>query len=135
MKILVLLIAIYTPVMLLIHLSTGKILRAWNEQPDSWIRRWFPPRRALRTEGIFWLLALAAWFFWRPLAWKVLVVIFAVIHLSIWGADEFAIRRKSASAFTTTPVMRRVIVAFDLVEAFVLAAVEVIAVSYLTHAR
>lgn len=35
MKILALLIAIYTPLMLVIHVSTGKILTAWNEQSDS----------------------------------------------------------------------------------------------------
>ena len=60
MKILALVIAIYAPVMLLIHLSTGKILRAWSEQPASWISRWFPARRALRTEALFWLLAVSA---------------------------------------------------------------------------
>jgi len=135
MKILALLVAIDTPVMLLIHLSTGKILNAWNEQPASWISRWFSPRRALRTEALFWLLALAAWFLWRALAWKVLVVVFAVIHLGLWGADEFAGNRKNVSAFTATPKMRRVIVAFDLVEAFVLAALGVAAVSYLTRPR
>jgi len=135
MKILALLVAIYAPVMLLIHLSTGKILKAWNEQSDSWINRWFPPRRALRTEALFWLLALAAWFLWRPLAWKIVVVVFAVIHLGIWGANEFAVNRKSVSALTATPNMRRVIVAFDLVEAFVLAAVGAVAVLYLTRAR
>lgn len=53
MKILALLIAIYTPLMLLIHVSTGKILRAWNEQSDSWISRRFTPQRALRIEALF----------------------------------------------------------------------------------
>ena len=134
MKILALLIAIYSPAMLLIHVSTGKILKAWNEHPDSWISRWFPPRRALRTEALFWFLALAAWFLWQSLVWKVLVIMFAVIHLGIWGADEFAANRKKGSSFTASPTMRQVIVAFDLVEAFVLLAIGVAAIVYLTHA-
>ena len=134
MKIFALVIALYAPVMLLIHLATGKILRAWKEQPASWISRWFPPRRALRTEALFWLLALAAWFLWRSLAWKVLVVTFAVIHLGIWGAGEFRANRNNVSISTAAPNLRRVIVVFDLVEAFVLAAMGVLAVAYLIHA-
>jgi len=135
MKILALLIAVYVPVMLMIHVSTGKILKAWNEHPDSWISRWFPPRRALRTEAAFWLLALAAWFLWRPLVWKVLVVVFAAIHLGIWAAGEFRVNRKDGSAFTTSPTVKRIIVVFDFAEAFVLAALEVVAVLYLAHPR
>jgi len=134
MKILVLAIAIYAPVMLLIHVSTGKILRAWNEQPSSSISRWFPPRRALRTEALFWFLALAAWFLWRSLAWKVLVILFAVIHLGIWAADEFRVNGKNGPAFTASPTMKRAIVAFDLVEAIFIAAMGVVAISYLAHA-
>jgi len=134
MKILALLVAIYTPVMLLIHLSTGKILRAWNEQPGSSISRWFPPRCALRTEALFWFLALAAWFLWRPLVLKILVIVFAVIHLAIWAAGEFRTNGKKGSAFTASPTMKRAIVAFDLAEAFILAALGVVAILYLTHA-
>ena len=73
MRFLAIIIAIYVPVMLLIHVSTGRILKAWNEQPGSRLSRWFPPRRALRVEAVFWLLALAAWSLWRPLAWKAVV--------------------------------------------------------------
>jgi hypothetical protein len=57
--------------MLLIHLSTGKILRAWNEQSDSWISRRFTPPRALRIEALFWLLALAAWSFRSLCGWQI----------------------------------------------------------------
>lgn len=131
MRVLGLFVAIYAPVMLLIHVSTGKILEAWNEQPDSWISRWFPPGRALRVEGVFWLLALAAWPLWRPLVWKVLVVIFALIHLGIWGAGELTADRQEGSAFTTSPTVKRIIVVFDAVEAFVLVALGVVTVLYL----
>jgi len=133
MRILALLIAIYAPVMLLIHVSTGRILRAWNEQPDSRISRWFTPRRALRVEGLFWLLALAAWSLWQPLVWKVLVVLFASIHLGIWGAGEFTTGRQKGPAFTTSPTVKRIIIIFDSVEAFVLAALGVVAGLYLIH--
>lgn len=134
MRTLALVIAIYVPVMLLIHVSTQKILKAWDEQPDSRISRWFPPRRALRVEGVFWLLALAAWSLWQPLAWKVLVSFFATVHLAIWGTGEFRIARKDPSVFTTSPAMNRAIVVFDLLEAFVLAALGFLAVLFLIHA-
>ncbi len=131
MRILALVIAIYAPVMLLIHVSTARILKAWNEQPASRISRWFTPRRALRVEGVFWLLALAAWSLWQPLAWKVLVVVFALIHLGIWGAGELTTGRQKGPAFTASPTVKRIVVIFDSVEAFVLAALEVVAVLYL----
>ncbi|MGA8182712.1 MAG: hypothetical protein WB819_03605 [Terriglobia bacterium] len=133
MRILALVIAIYAPVMLLIHVSTARILKAWNEQPASRISRRFTPRRALRVEGVFWLLALAAWSLWQPLAWKVLVVLFAAIHLAIWAAGELQAATKNAPAFTTSPAMNRAIVAFDLLEAFLLAALGVLAVFFLLH--
>jgi len=120
--------------MLLIHLSTGRILKDWNQRPDSWISRWFPPLRALRVEGIFWLLVLAAWSLWRPLAWKIVLVVFAAIHLAIWAADEFGGRARGLSAFNVGPKMERIIVTFDLVESAVLATVGVVAVMYLMHA-
>ena len=131
MKVLALIIAIYTPVMLLIHVSTGKILKAWNEQPESLISRWFTPRRALRVEGVFWMLAVAAWSLWRPLVWKVLVVTFALIHLGIWGAGELTPNRQKGPAFTTSPAVERIIVIFDSVETLVLAALGVVTALYL----
>jgi hypothetical protein len=134
MKILAVVVAAYTPLMLLIHLSTGRILKDWNQRPDSWISRWFPPLRALRVEGIFWLLVLAAWSLWRPLAWKIVLVVFAAIHLAIWAADEFGGRARGLSAFNVGPKMERIIVTFDLVESAVLATVGVVAVMYLMHA-
>lgn len=133
MKVLGLLIAFYTPVMLLIHVTTSKILKAWNEHTDSWISRRFPPKRALRVEGIYWILALAAWPLWQPMIWKVLVVLFAMIHLGIWSASEFTAGRKQESFFTTSRTMNQIIVAFDSVEAMVLAALEVVAVLFLTR--
>ena len=132
MRILAFIIAIYSPVMLVIHVSTAKILRTWK-QPDSWISRWFPPRCALRVEGVFWLLALASWFLWRSLAWKILVIVFAVIHLAIWAADEFRVSRKDGPAFTVSPAVTRAIVVFDAVEAVVLAGIGTVAIMYLVQ--
>lgn len=133
MRTLALVITIYTPVMLLIHVSTGRILRAWNEQPDSRISRWFTPRRALRVEGAFWLLTLAAWSLWQPLLWKVVVSLFATIHLAVWAAGEFRGARKNFPVFTTSLAMNRIIVVFDLLEAFVLVALGFLAVLSLIH--
>jgi len=135
MNILAFLIAIYALVMILLHVFTGKILKTWREQPGSRISRWCPPRLALRTEGLFWLLALAAWFLWASLALKVLVVVFAAIHLGIWGASELKGNSNMVSAFNTTPATRRAIVVFDLIEALVLTALSVLAVLYLIHGR
>lgn len=134
MRTLALVIAIYTPVMLLIHVSTGKILIAWNEQPDSRTSRWFTPRRALRVEGAFWLLALAAYFLWQSLAWKILVIAFAAIHLGIWATGEFRSSGEGGSVFGHSPAISRAIVAFDAVEAVVLVGIGAVAVLYLTHA-
>jgi len=134
MNVLAFLIVVYALVMILLHVSTGRILKIWQEQPGARISRWFPPRRALRTEGLFWLLALVAWVLWKPLALKVLVVVFAAIHLGIWGASEVKGNRNTVSAFNGTPGVRRAIVAFDLVEALVLAAAALVAILYLTHA-
>ncbi len=135
MKTLAVIIVAYTPVMLLIHLSTGKILKAWNKRSDSWINRRFPPRRALRVEALFWLLTLAAWSMWQPLAWKVVVALFGAIHLGIWGAGELTANRDNGLVLAHGGTMQRVIVVFDLVEAFVLAAVGVVAVLYLIQAK
>lgn len=132
---LALVIAIYSPVMLLIHVSTGKILSAWNQQPDSWISRWFPPRRALRVEGVFWLLVLGVWPLWRTLVMKILVVIFALVHLGIWGAGELKANSQKGSGLTTSPTVERIIVIFDSVEALILVALGVATVVYLIHAR
>lgn len=135
MNILAFLVAVYALVMILLHVFTGKILKTWHEQPGSRISRWFPPRLALRTEGLFWLLALGAWFLWVSLVLKVLVVVFAAIHLSIWGASELKRKSNMVSALNTTPAMRRAIVVFDLTEALMLTALSVLAVLYLIHGR
>jgi len=135
MKILALLVAAYAGVMLVIHVCTAKILNAWKEQRDSWISRWFPPRRALRTEASFWILAPAAWPFWSGLACKILVVMFAAIHLVAWGAGEFRRNNNNVPLSSASPAIRRAIVAFDLVEALFLAALGVLATMYLSQPR
>lgn len=135
MRILALAIAIYSPVMLLIHVSTGKILSAWNQQPNSSISRWFPPQCALRVEGMYWLLALGAWPLWRALVLKILVVLFALVHLGIWGAGELKANSQKGSGLTTSPKVKRIIVIFDSVEALILVALGVATMLYLIHAR
>ncbi|MGH9360027.1 MAG: hypothetical protein ACRD1O_12755 [Terriglobia bacterium] len=136
MKILALVIIAYTAVMLLIHVSTGKILKAWNGPAGSWIKRRFPPQRALRVEALYWLLTLAAWPLWPSSAWKTLVVVFAAIHLTVWGAGELRTIRLSGEGDlpAQTHHAHRAIIAFDLVEAAVLIAVGWLTVLYLLHA-
>ncbi|MGH9437246.1 MAG: hypothetical protein ACRD22_04945 [Terriglobia bacterium] len=135
MKILALIVAAYTVVMLLIHVSTAKILDAWNGPAGSWIKRWFPPQRALRVEALYWLLTLAAWPLWPSSAWKTLVVVFAAIHFAVWGAGELRTIHLSGGGdlSSETHQARGVIIVFDLVEAAVLVAVGWLTVFYLLH--
>jgi len=132
MNALALVIAIYAPLMLVLHVFTGKILSAWRKAPDSRISRWFTARRILRTEALFWLLALASWFLWRSLALKILVVTFALIHLVLWGTDEFARRE---AFFVPSSALSRAIVVFDLVEAVALFGIGTVAILHLSHLR
>ncbi|MDE3178925.1 MAG: hypothetical protein KGM47_04615 [Acidobacteriota bacterium] len=136
MKILAFIIIAYTAVMLLIHVSTAKILEAWDESvgpAGSWIKRRFPPQRALRVEALYWVLTLVAWSFWRSLGWKVVVVVFAAIHLGIWAAGELhAIRLNSSDAVpANNHKAHRAIIAFDLIEAVMLVAIAWLSVLYL----
>lgn len=136
MKILAFVVIAYTLVMLLIHVSTGKILKAWNGPAGSLIKRRFPPQRALRVEALYWLLTLAAWPVWPSSAWKTLVVVFAAIHLAVWGAGELRTIRLSGDGNlpAQTHYAHRAIIVFDLIEAVVLVAVGCLAVLYLLHA-
>jgi hypothetical protein len=125
MRILAILIAVYTPAMLLIHLSTAKILKAWNGEASTWIKRRFSPRRALRIEAFSWLLALGAWPLWRGPAWKIGVALFSGIHLAIWlaGGSRLIHLTAGEDGHDLTGAHYRAIVAFDLIEAAVLVAV------------
>lgn len=137
MKTLALIIAIYTLPMLLIHLSTSKILEAWDGVGSSWIKRQFSPRRALRVEALYWLLSLAAWPLWRVATWKTLVVLFAGIHLGIWLSGEFGILQLGSEGGNNAAHGRRLnraIITFDLIEAVVLAAIGAHTALYLLHA-
>lgn len=138
MTILAFILIAYTLLMLLIHVSTGKILKAWGGPADSWIKVRFPPQRALRVEALYWLLACAGWTLWRPLAWKILIVVFAAIHLAVWLAFELNalhIGGSDAASPRGAGGLHQVIVAFDLIEAFVLAAAGIMALLFLLYAR
>ena len=140
MTILAFILIAYTVVMLLIHVSTGKILEAWDggSGPAAlWIQRRFPPQRALRVEALYWALSLVAWSIWPSFGWKIAVVVFAAIHLGIWAAGELhAIRLKSDEALTAkSHKVHRTIIAFDLVEAALLVAIAWLSVLYLQRTR
>jgi hypothetical protein len=133
MVILAIFIAAFTPLMLLIHLSTARILKAWRREASSWIKRWFSPRRALRVEAVYWTLVLAAWPLWRGYGWKIVVGLFAGIHLAFWVAGELhpiPVTGSVQPAQGLTGRHQRFIVAFDLIEAVILCAVGWIAFLY-----
>lgn len=122
MKILAFVLIAYTLVMLLIHLTSWKLLQKWNGPADSWINQRFSAQVALRVEALYWLLVLVSWPFWPSAAWKAVVVAFAVIHLGVWLEGE--LRRARVGALSSPPVAaHRFIVAFDLVEAGALVAI------------
>lgn len=128
MRILAFAILAYTAVMLVIHLSSWKLLQKWAGAEDSWARRWFSAQVALRVEAVYWLLVLAMWPLWPSPGWKVLVVVFAIIHLGAWAAGELRKCREGGLPVLPTKA-RRFIVGFDLVEAVALAAIAWLAVA------
>lgn len=122
MKILAFVLIAYTAVMLLIHVTSWKLLEQWNAPGDSWAKRRFSAQTALRVEALYWLLVLASWPFWPSVGWKAVVVVFAVIHLGAWLEGE--LRRARVGGLSSPPVKaHRFIVAFDLVEAGALVAI------------
>ncbi|MFZ0662924.1 MAG: hypothetical protein WAM66_09555 [Acidobacteriaceae bacterium] len=132
MKVLALVLIAYTAVMLLIHVTSGKLFKLWNGPGDSWVKRWFSAQVALRVEALYWLLVLASWPFWPSGGWKTVVVVFAVIHLGAWLAGERQVLRSGAPS-ALPPKARRFVVAFDLVEAVALVAIAWLTVLHLLH--
>ena len=122
MKVLAFVLIGYTAVMLLIHVTSWKLLKQWNGPGDSWARRRFSAQTALRVEALYWLLVLASWPFWPSAGWKVVVVVFAVIHFGAWIVGE--LRAGQVGTVPGPPVkVQRTIVGFDLVEAGALVAI------------
>lgn len=135
MKILVLLLLAYTAVMLLIHVSTGKLSKEWDGPAESWIKSQFSPQRVLRFEALYWSFSLAIWTLWPSPAWKAVVVVFAVIHLGVWMANELHLIHldDGDAPPARTRKTHRLIIAFDLVEAGALVAIAWLAVSDVLH--
>jgi hypothetical protein len=135
MTIFAFLLLAYTSVMLLIHVSTGKLLKEWDGPAESWIKRQFPPRRALRVEALYWSLCLGTWHLWPSPAWKAVIIVFAVIHLGAWMASElhvFQLNVRDPPSAQTSKT-RRLIIAFDLIEAGALVAIAWLSVLYVLH--
>jgi hypothetical protein len=119
----------YTAVMLLIHVTSWKLLQLWSGPGDSWAKRWFSAQAALRVEAVYWLLILVSWPFWPSAGWKAVVVVFAVIHLGAWLVGE--LRTLRVGGLPGPPRnAHRFIVAFDLVEAGALVAIAWFAVMH-----
>lgn len=127
MRILAFVLIAYTALMLLIHVTSWKLLQKWAGAGDSWAKRWFPSRAALRVEAVYWLLALAIWPFWPSTGWKAVVAVFAVIHLGAWLVGELRSAREGPPSVLPRKA-HRFIVAFDLVEAGALVAIAWLAV-------
>lgn len=119
----------YTAVMLLIHVTSWKLLREWAAPGDSRLKRRFSARAALWVEAVYWAFLVASWRFWPSPAWKAIVVFFAVIHIAVWLAGEAETKRHGASSPPPAKA-RRYIVGFDLVE-----AVALIAIAWVTAVR
>jgi hypothetical protein len=118
-------IAICTLAMLAVHVSSWKLVEAWYDTGGSRLGRIFTPRHVLRGEAAYWILALAAWPLWRPLAMKVVVGTFAAIHIAAWLAGEMK-RTGVIAGPADAPSRCRLataIIAFDLIEALALVAV------------
>jgi hypothetical protein len=128
MKILAAVLIACTAVMLLIHVTSWKLLQLWSGPGYSWVNRWFSAQAALRVEAIYWLLILVSWSFWPSAGWKAVVVVFAVIHLGAWLVSELRTRR--VGGLLSSPQNAHwLIVAFDLVEAGTLVAIAWFAVT------
>ncbi len=135
MPALTVILLIYTVLMLGLHLTSWKLLEKWHAAEDSWVRRRLPVMRLLRIEAGYWLLALAVWPWWSFVT-KVVVAVFAGIHIALWISTEWkrihdgtlpgqgALTRKSVLVVTT----------FDLVEALALITLGYSALSLLLHA-
>lgn len=122
MKVLAFVLIGYTAVMLLIHVSSWKLLKQWDGAGDSWVKRRFSAQVALRVEALYWLLVLASWPFWPSVGWKAVVVVFAVIHLFAWVVGELRAVRTGGSPSLPRKT-HRYIVGFDLAETGVLVAI------------
>ena len=116
---------ITTPAMLAIHLASYKLVQQWCAPNSSWAARWLPPMRLLRLEAGHWVLALAAWPLWRSVAAKMLVMVFASLHLIGWIGAEFRGARlhQTFAKEPYRPVVALGVAAFDLVEFFALLVV------------
>lgn len=133
MKIVAIVMMVYSGVMLLIHVSSWKLLAKWSRPGDSWIKRRFPPLLALRVEALYWFFCLASWHLWPSAAWKVMITVFAFVHLTIWIASELKILPPGALAGHARKT-RQSIVTFDAFEAAALVAILWLAVVSLRYA-
>ena len=135
MRFLAFLLLAYTAVMLLIHVSTAKLLREWGGPTESWIKMQFSPQRALRVEALYWAFSLAGWVLWPSFAWKTMVVVFAAIHLGIWVASELHVIPLNIGNVPSaqTSKTHRIIIAFDLAEAVALVVMAWLTLSYVLH--
>lgn len=132
MKILAFILIAYTAVMLLIHLTSWKLLQKWSGPEDSWTRRRLSAQVVLRIEALYWLLVLASWPFWPSTSWKAVVAVFAAIHLGAWLVGELrSVRAGPPQALPRKA--HRYIIAFDLVEAGALVAIAWFAAVHLPY--
>ena len=116
------LLLVYASLMLVIHVTSWKLVEHWYGGA-SWVKRWLPLDRVVRGEAVFWVLVLLAWPLWRPRAFRIIIAIFAVIHLVVWIVVDA--RRNRGPLLAGWPIRKitRSLATFDSIEALVLAGI------------
>jgi len=115
----------FTALMLAIHVSAWWLVRSWYGARDSWAGRALAPIGVLRFEAAYWTLALAAWALWRSVPMKLLVAVFAALHLAGWMWGELKRRDSAAGVRSGRPprYLPAIVTAFDWVETLALLAI------------
>ncbi len=91
----------------------------------------------LRVEALYWALVLAAWPLWRSVYARVVLAVFAAIHIGVWFAAEWRPARlaNAPESPSSRRALARVVTAFDSIEVLPLVAVAVYCLSYLLRAK
>ena len=120
MKVLSALLVLATVAMLGIHLTSWRLVGKWYAREQSWVKNHLSPMRVIRGEAAYWGLTLAAWPLWTSLVWRILVGLFAAIHLGGWLVAE--LRRSRLQSMVGDERKQRTVAlavaGFDFVEAF-----------------
>jgi hypothetical protein len=133
LRLLALILLLYSVLMLAVHLASWRLGEHWARGNDSWANRWLPPRTVLRGEALYWALALGSWPLWSAVVTKVVVAVFALIHIVGWLYTEVGrqpLRPGPASPLASLKA-RLAVAVFDYIEAFALLGVTFLTAAHL----